>query len=461
MSNLSTGVLRDLTMFIHSHFQIDNFIETGTFMGDTTSFASTLFNHVITIEKDPAYYEAAQKKFHKTVNVSCRLGDSAEKMKELNVFYVNTKTMFWLDAHDVDGQFGQGGDDCPLMAELEAINKSSRDHIILIDDAHCYMPPLPPHLNEAVWPTLAQIQNWCKDAQYECVKHGDVFVLAGKKDMDAITEFLGNLETVQRSLFTPRITCTAAVEQTPLKRGAVPTVLPAFTGLVHTDYGWMLVHRFDTAQTPYLSQTGKSRDDVVISKLVQYVRKRGYGSVFVDVGANFGCFSFAMRKYCKEVHAFEAQRIIYNMLAGSVALNGWLNVFTYNVAIGADYFNIEIPQFDYNRSLSFGSIEFGAEQKEQLAQTRMDTNNREFVIQKPLDAFDFDRVDLLKIDVEGMELEVLAGAHSVIVECRPIIMIEHLKSDKVALRTKLEEFDYNIEDIDTDNWICSPKESAE
>ena len=45
---------------------------------------------------------------------------------------------------------------------------------------------------------------------------------------------------------------------------------------------------------------------------------------------------------------------------------------------------------------------------------------------RPLDSFGFQNVSLLKIDVEGFEDEVLAGAERLIRDNRPVILIEIL-----------------------------------
>lgn len=459
MSNLASGVLRDLVTFIHNKFGIEDFIETGTFMGDSTAFAAEIFHSVFSIEKDEKHFKAAMEKFKDLSHVKVILGDSGDVLKKPFMrFCLRSKTLLWLDAHDVAGQFGSGGDQCPLMQELAALEDGPKRHIILIDDAHCFKPPLPLHLTPEAWPVMSDIQQWADRNFYKLYELGDVIILAYHSDLLDIHAFLTNLDKVQRSLFKPKITCTATVEQTPLKKGVVPTVLPSFTGLVHTEYGWMLVHRLDTAQTPYLSQTGKSINHDDIDKLVQIVRKKGYGSVFVDIGANFGCFSFAMRKFCQEVHAFEPQRIVHNMLAGSIALNGWLNVFSYNVALGDFNGEIEIPQFDYNKALSFGSIEFGDQQKENLAQERMHVEDRiEYTQIRQLDFYEFTRIDVLKIDAEGMEMDVLRGAIHTIDRCRPVMLIEHLKSNKEALAAALSVMSYAVQDVGID-FLCFPIE---
>jgi hypothetical protein len=61
-----------------------------------------------------------------------------------------------------------------------------------------------------------------------------------------------------------------------------------------------------------------------------------------------------------------------------------------------------------------------------------------------LDAMNLSRVDLIKIDVEGMEVEVLQGAQRTIESCHPVILVEIIKSNSDLLRGWLEERGYKI-----------------
>ena len=61
-----------------------------------------------------------------------------------------------------------------------------------------------------------------------------------------------------------------------------------------------------------------------------------------------------------------------------------------------------------------------------------------------LDSFNFPRLDLIKIDVEGMELDVLAGAAKCIGANRPIMLVEVLKTRRRALRAWLEKLGYMV-----------------
>ena len=64
------------------------------------------------------------------------------------------------------------------------------------------------------------------------------------------------------------------------------------------------------------------------------------------------------------------------------------------------------------------------------------------VEQIALDDLPLSRVDFIKIDVEGMEFEALAGAEKIIEKCKPQMLIEVIKIDKDRMKSKLENMGY-------------------
>jgi FkbM family methyltransferase len=236
-----------------------------------------------------------------------------------------------------------------------------------------------------------------------------------------------------------------------------------FSFVAPTVYGQMILSRYDINQTSALLRTGKALNHAEIELLRKMLSLFEGPHVFVDAGANFGVFSLGLANAVGplgKVHAFEPQRIIYNMLAGTMALNGVTNVYCYNIALGEREDCIEVPQFDYNRMLNFGSIEFGPTQIEVLSQQR--GNNREkveYVRLATLDSFGLSGVHLIKIDVEGMEMQVLEGARQTIRNSRPLIYVEFVKSDHAALDAKIKSFSYDIH-VNGSSLLCIPKERA-
>jgi len=234
--------------------------------------------------------------------------------------------------------------------------------------------------------------------------------------------------------------------------------------VVPTAYGQMIVNRYDINQTAALVKTGQSINHDEICLLGDVLGVLESDPVFLDVGANFGVFSLGLSPRVGpkgKVHAFEPQRFLFNMLAGSVALNSLLNVYCHNMAVGDREGQVEVPQFDYGRPLNFGSIEFSGEQREKLTQERgHDASRMEFVPLTTLDRFRFERVDLLKVDVEGMELQVLNGAAATIRRCRPVMFVEFIKVDREALRQRLNANGYIIYENKM-NYLCVPRERGD
>lgn len=138
------------------------------------------------------------------------------------------------------------------------------------------------------------------------------------------------------------------------------------------------------------------------------------GSVVVDVGANIGAHTLHFSQLvgpAGQVHAFEPQRLVFQMLCANVALNGIENVYCSQTAVGVERTTIRLATADPNAEQNFGGLSLAV-----LASER-----GELVEVRPLDV----ECNFLKIDVEGMETEVLEGAREVIQRSRPFLYVEN------------------------------------
>lgn len=231
-----------------------------------------------------------------------------------------------------------------------------------------------------------------------------------------------------------------------------------YTMVVPSIYGQVLVNRYDTNQTNSLIKTGGSLDAGEIELLQSIANVLPPGVVFVDIGANFGLYSLAMAQSLKasggKVIAIEAQRIIFNMVCGSVALNSIENMFVHHLAISDQAGLIAIPKLDYTQVSSYGSVEFADQQVEFIGQER--GVSTEEVRAVSLDDMAWPRVDIIKIDIEGMEELALAGGTTLFRTQRPIAFIEWFKSDKQAIVDYFAARDYSVYESDI-NLLCMPK----
>lgn len=233
-----------------------------------------------------------------------------------------------------------------------------------------------------------------------------------------------------------------------------------FGMVVPSVYGPVIVNRHDINQTNALIKTGKAFNHDQIEVLVNFMRNSPAESVCLDIGANFGLYALAFARVLRErggvCHAFEAQRIIADMVGGTAVLNGVENLHIHHVAVGNENIQIPIPRYDYNKELNFGSVEFGNSRHEVLTQEPDVSSRPEMVRQVRIDDLGFQNVQFIKIDVEGMEDKVIDGAQETIARDRPLLCIEWLKSDKRALIERCKGFGYRVLDWEGDLLCIHP-----
>jgi hypothetical protein len=119
---------------------IDTLIETGTFIGDTVMACAPHFKSIFTIELSNDLFISAQEKFSSLKHVRVLHGDSGHILPEL-LDKLNSRALFWLDAHYSLGVTAKSKQNTPIIDELKQIlSHHVKDHVILIDDARCFHP---------------------------------------------------------------------------------------------------------------------------------------------------------------------------------------------------------------------------------------------------------------------------------------------------------------------------------
>jgi len=115
------------------------FIETGTYMGSTSKWASTQFKKVHTIELSEFIYNQIKDDLLQMGNITPHFGDSRDVLPNILANIINENIIFWLDGHYSAGITAGKDSPCPLLKELDIILSRSNDDIIIIDDARCLM----------------------------------------------------------------------------------------------------------------------------------------------------------------------------------------------------------------------------------------------------------------------------------------------------------------------------------
>ncbi len=127
------------------------------------------------------------------------------------------------------------------------------------------------------------------------------------------------------------------------------------------------------------------------------------GHVFVDVGADVGAYSVRASEWEMKVYSFEPNPENIKALKRNLDINN---------------LTLDIIQ------CALGSSEGKAYLSQNGAISRINASDGIEVPVRTLDSFNLQRVDLLKVDVEGYELEVFRGAIETLKRCHPAIVVE-------------------------------------
>lgn len=190
--------------------------------------------------------------------------------------------------------------------------------------------------------------------------------------------------------------------------------------VVQTKYGALIINRNDEYVGRSLLATGTWCENE-IDILRQVVTS---GDTVVEVGANIGAHTIALSTMVGPtgtVHAFEPQRIIFYHLAGAVAINEVPQVHCHHAGVGAVAGTATVPPVDYGQSGNFGAVSLLPERSGMVPVTG---RAGEEVPVVTIDSLNLTACHLLKIDAEGMERDVLAGAKDTIARLRPVIYTE-------------------------------------
>ena len=184
-----------------------------------------------------------------------------------------------------------------------------------------------------------------------------------------------------------------------------------------------------------------------IDKEMLYVQEHlNTNHTFLDIGANAGIYSYHFRNKMKKIVAFEPVKEILISLENLKSRN----IEIHNCALSNknDYLEIHIPVDKYGNKISYtASLEARSE----------NTVKRRIEVKK-LDDFNYQDISLIKIDVEGHELEVLKGGYETIKKFKPPLVIEieqrHLAYDMSKTLDYIKCIGYEIFFINNSD-LCS------
>src|SRR5262245_27154459 len=179
-------------------------------------------------------------------------------------------------------------------------------------------------------------------------------------------------------------------------------------------HGWMAFPTHDPVIGRALAKYGEWAEHEIrfLSRFV------GAQSTVLDIGAYVGTHTLALARMVARVYAFEPQPSIFALLRCNVERNGLTNVRLFRAAVSRSRGDISIPTTAWSEGDNFGAFSLSR------GPSGADAPAGEPVPMVTIDDLDLTACHLIKIDVEGLEPEVLEGARKTIARLRPIVYAE-------------------------------------
>jgi FkbM family methyltransferase len=207
----------------------------------------------------------------------------------------------------------------------------------------------------------------------------------------------------------------------------------SYNKLKETEGGYILYNTYDQ----YVGKSVEVYGDYQLEETKFFDKYVQEGDFVLEVGANIGTHTVWFSKKVGDsgfVLAFEPQRLIFQTLCGNIALNSLKNVDCKQLGVGLRREIVKVPFLDPEVENNFGGLSI------------KDQEEGEDVAIINIDGMRLDRLDFLKIDVEGMEPEVLMGGLNTINKFKPIIYMEVDREENHQLLSEIvEALDYSIE----------------
>jgi FkbM family methyltransferase len=203
--------------------------------------------------------------------------------------------------------------------------------------------------------------------------------------------------------------------------------------LVNCDHGLMIINRFDNdpliSVGTFLLDHGNNNTveaDLTVRALLDIPNP-----VIFDVGSNIGTYATWVARWAKtkqgKVYCFEPQRQIFQILCGNMAINNIDNVYAYNIGLGKEETFIDIPEVDYTKpNSSFGAFSLDGVDRNRYSNLEQTQRIKISTLDNFVSEWKIEKVDFIKIDAEGLDVDVMEGGLNTIKKFMPDLFVEFL-----------------------------------
>ncbi|MEM1510343.1 MAG: FkbM family methyltransferase [Nitrososphaerota archaeon] len=191
----------------------------------------------------------------------------------------------------------------------------------------------------------------------------------------------------------------------------------------------------------------------IIKILNQQIKGVGEEMIFVDVGAHIGRYTILVAKFMKGglIIAIEPEPYNFRALVCSIRSSRLKNVIAYRAA-AHDISGKTLRLYGYGAASSI-AIQW-SDRSSLVESVSLDDLLKTLPSNVKLSQYKL----IIKIDVEGNELNVIKGAMKTLTNYRPIIICEIFNRNLKYVAKYLKDFKYKMQRLDDRNYLIYPEE---
>lgn len=184
-------------------------------------------------------------------------------------------------------------------------------------------------------------------------------------------------------------------------------------------------------------------------------------SIVIECGCHIGSHTIKMASLCEKIYGFEPMPATYNVLQKNIELNSITNAIIYEKGVSD---NKGTTTFHWIGDGDTGQcgLDNNPMGKPQWIKATDETINVELIT---IDSLNLDKLDFMKIDVEGYEPLVIKGGFNTIKKCKPVIIMEVWKNHfgevdinyTKQLFKELLDLGYEVEQALGSDFLFTPK----
>ncbi len=186
-------------------------------------------------------------------------------------------------------------------------------------------------------------------------------------------------------------------------------------------------------------KAGKLFDEVILEAAKPYIKPN---SIILDIGANYGQMAIEFSKISTGtiIYAFEAQKMVYDVLEKNIIANHSANVKSfYNAVYDTNNVDMIFPEVDLVKFPSYGS--YGLDLKAKVGNA---------VKSITIDSLQFDSpISFMKIDIQGSDLAAMKGAVNTISKHKMPIIFEYEEQFQNDFNSSFQDY---VEFVDSINY---------